>query len=579
MKPSKSNRSKAKKKRKPSSPSPAQPQFPSLSIDKPVHLGSDADGVDERRSETLTLAWLTSAFSSVPFEQIASAYAESGRDPFKAAGILTSTMKPSESNNGGGNKKKMKKKKRNPSLPSLPQSEQIPRWGSDTEGEDEQNETLDLNWLTGAFSSLSFDQIASAYTEAGRDPFKTAGILGAQLEDPEDALQAVAEIEEEKRKKKKKAVAASSGIVADVIGREYVKPSSNGRREVKNGNGKDRKYSVEEGEEFLCSMLGESSELGMGVVKDVLCQCGNDVEKALDALLDISSSYNQSMKRDHGNYSFKFAELSSGASQENDIYSYQITDKTSDSTYHPSEKENDILQYAGYGCRSRDINPALQQKVLESLFKIPDSPTNESNSMNWKKLVQQVESFGQGLEYRNGNITEPLLNTSKENEYQVCRSVARKHWDTMKDYYQKAAVAYSRGERAHATQLSETGRIHRDLARKEDEKASREIFKARNKGIRNVVTIDLHGQHVKQGIQLLKLHLMLFTYIPSIQFLKVITGCGGDGPGNGKLKRTVISLVKREGIDWCEENSGTLLLRLDGLKEYNFMEEDDYYSE
>ena len=60
--------------------------------------------------------------------------------------------------------------------------------------------------------------------------------------------------------------------------------------------------------------------------------------------------------------------------------------------------------------KSRIVNPDLQQKVLDSLFHIPDSPIRDPYSMNWKKVVQQVESFGQGLEYRNGSITEPLLN-------------------------------------------------------------------------------------------------------------------------------------------------------------------------
>lgn len=89
----------------------------------------------------------------------------------------------------------------------------------------------------------------------------------------------------------------------------------------------------------------------------------------------------------------------------------------------------------------------------------------------------------------------------------------------------------------------------------------------RNKDIKNAVTIDLHGQHVKNAIGLLKLHLLLFAYIPcehqllstaiisypfnfndidiyirsvqAIHFLKVITGCGADGVGKGKIKRSV----------------------------------------
>lgn len=48
--------------------------------------------------------------------------------------------------------------------------------------------------------------------------------------------------------------------------------------------------TAEEAEQFLCSMLGDESEVSLGVVRDVLCQCGYEVEKALDALLELSSS-------------------------------------------------------------------------------------------------------------------------------------------------------------------------------------------------------------------------------------------------------------------------------------------------
>ncbi|RRT66474.1 hypothetical protein B296_00014696 [Ensete ventricosum] len=89
-----------------------------------------------------------------------------------------------------------------------------------------------------------------------------------------------------------------------------------------------------------------------------------------------------------------------------------------------------------------------------------------------------------------------------------------------------------------------------------------------------MVTIDLHGQHVKQAIGLLKLHLLLFAYIPSVPCLKVITGCGADGVGKGKLKHAVLGLVEKEDIKWREENAGTLILSLDEPKEYSFVESD-----
>lgn len=36
----------------------------------------------------------------------------------------------------------------------------------------------------------------------------------------------------------------------------------------------------------------------------------------------------------------------------------------------------------------------------------------------------------------------------------------------------------------------------------------------------------------------------------------------------------VIGLAKKEGIEWSEENAGTVILRLDGARKYSFAEGD-----
>lgn len=90
----------------------------------------------------------------------------------------------------------------------------------------------------------------------------------------------------------------------------------------------------------------------------------------------------------------------------------------------------------------------------------------------------------------------------------------------------------------------------------------------RNKNIENVITIDLHGQHVKQGMKLLKLHLLFGAYVRckhlicllitfrwqiyiiiiyilfrvydvAVRLFRVITGCGSHGLGKSKLKQSV----------------------------------------
>ncbi|KAG8043121.1 hypothetical protein GUJ93_ZPchr1436g33626 [Zizania palustris] len=158
------------------------------------------------------------------------------------------------------------------------------------------DERRDMAWLLDAFGSATIDQVDSAYREAGGDPFLAAAILGLSPEaepplPPDLSLRAGSGSRKAARKPKRIAV-ATTGMVADVIGKGYTRPSTSpvsmanawkGRNGVNVSNGwnivnakrdggcGDRKYSVEEVEEaeqFLCSMLGDNSELGMGVVRD-----------------------------------------------------------------------------------------------------------------------------------------------------------------------------------------------------------------------------------------------------------------------------------------------------------------------
>lgn len=218
-----------------------------------------------------------------------------------------------------------------------------------------------------------------------------------------------------------------------------------------------------------------------------------------------------------------------------------------------------------------DSRQGLQQKVLESLFSIPGCSENEPQHMNWKKVVKKLESFGQAIELCPEPAERALA--EKADSYHVFRNAARQHWDTMRSYYQRAGNAYSKGEHAQAAYLSEQGRNFNKLARNADEKASLDIFQARNKNIQNITTIDLHGQHVKQATNLVKLHLLISTFSPSNQLLKVITGSGAQGMG--KVKQSVIRLLNREGLQWKEDNPGTLVIKVDAFRDYSFIKSDE----
>ncbi|XP_050378266.1 SMR domain-containing protein At5g58720-like [Argentina anserina] len=278
----------------------------------------------------------------------------------------------------------------------------------------------------------------------------------------------------------------------------------------------------EEAEQFLWSMLGDESELNLGVVRDVLFQCGYEVEKALDAFLELSSSSSSETWYCVGDTHHSYVEVLAGST----------------SGTHRCTNTDDI-----------------SQMVVESFF-------NKSKRRRTEKEPRTINSRKKSVKQ-----VQDSLDVAKGAEYDAYRGSAKQHWQSVTSHYQKAANAYSSGSRAYAGYLSEQAKVKAKLAREADEKASQEIFKARNKdkGVENdVMTIDLHGQHVKQAMRLLKLHLADGAKEQSLRRLRVITGCGAR---KSILKQSVIRLVQNEGIKWREENPGAVVIKLASLRQ------------
>ncbi|XP_075515616.1 SMR domain-containing protein At5g58720 [Primulina tabacum] len=456
-----------------------------------------------------------------------------------------------------------------------------------TDEKDQRN----LRNLFMAFSSVSLEEVHTAYKEAKGDPDVAAKILANFVESAarEDqsttcssssgndnvgsssssfASEVFGDANEfqqvgfdRKSNLKSKKVIAAAGTVSTVLGKDYVRSTpKKGPSKLKGFH--EESLNRKEAEKFLCSMLGEECELSSAIVSDVLGQCGDDLEKALDVLLELSATSKE-----------------------------QLTDRTLDSNFLSSEiKLKDNPWFTGNHCRDLSkvtgsseshvstemgyLKSEIPQQLLESLFNMPTPKTaeHEPSTMNWRNVVKKMTSLGQRSEPGEGEQRKPLQ--GKGDEYLALRATAKQHWESMKSYYQKATTAFANGEKEHAAYLSEQGRSHNIMARKADEKASQDIFTARNKSIENEITIDLHGQHVKQAMRLLKLHLLFGAYVRSLRSFKVITGSGSHGLGKSKVKSSVVNLLKKEGIEWSEVNQGMLLVRLDGQRDFGFLDSD-----
>ncbi|KAI3496390.1 hypothetical protein L1887_38751 [Cichorium endivia] len=224
---------------------------------------------------------------------------------------------------------------------------------------------------------------------------------------------------------------------------------------------------------------------------------------------------------------------------------------------------------------------AQTRDVLEAVDIKGKSPLQEPD--NWE-IVAKKESRKEKLDYPSKQHYLP------EDCYQKYRNTASQHWDAANAFYDKARIARASGKWEDAKNFSIQGRMCEEKARQADETASKDIFDSRlnqlidlgssckiwgerrgrggtqklnpltqltssirdlflwkdrlfslkhmNKGFENSMTIDLHGQHVKEGVKILKHHLVFGVYRRSLLQLRVITGYGSHGTGPSELKQS-----------------------------------------
>ncbi|RZB50933.1 SMR domain-containing protein isoform B [Glycine soja] len=376
--------------------------------------------------------------------------------------------------------------------------------GNENEEEEKRKRSV-LEALVEAFSLSSIREASMAYEIAGGDPDRASEILRKGSSDRfEDSFSCFSygssssggssggggssscsglELGSKGGRQQKKKVVASTGTVSTVLGKEYVR-----RNNIRNkGFSSNGVFEMEEAEQFLCSMLGDDSDINLAVVRDVLCQCGYDIETASDVLLDLAASTNDKPNTDrHPNYRVDNIDDERFFADPND----SLIDRRSECTSLSSEgylsdnpwpfgrKYVEVLNSSkadsaiSPGCTKSEI----PQKVLESLFNIPKSTEHDKDTMNWRNVVKKIQSLGPGFNV-SPHVAESQQHTcAKGDEYHVFREDSKQQWDSVKSYYTKAATAYTKRERAYAAYLSDQGKEQTRLAQKADTKASHDIF-------------------------------------------------------------------------------------------------------
>ncbi|KAG0599674.1 hypothetical protein M758_12G170300 [Ceratodon purpureus] len=165
------------------------------------------------------------------------------------------------------------------------------------------------------------------------------------------------------------------------------------------------------------------------------------------------------------------------------------------------------------------------------------------------------------------NEMSQLKSPGDFDDYGRQRQSAQDHWRMMDYYFKEAAAAYDRGERCRAVTLAEKGKEQKQLAQQADERASQRIFHAKNKDIVNNITIDLHAQHVREAMNVLKRHLQTLCSIPSVDMLTVITGYGSHSSnGRARIKPAVTGFLSRSGISWDDVNEGCLTIKMKDVR-------------
>ncbi|KAL2472829.1 silencing defective 5 [Forsythia ovata] len=475
--------------------------------------------------------------------------------------------------------------------------------------EDEKN----LKQLLDAFGSVvSLDDIASAYCQADRNLVTTGEVLrkmqgstsGTSISVSQDDLESKSSVSSEYpmdnilenacvSNSKPKKCSASTGSVSCVIGREYSRhrsvpnvscmktkpvklnskdfPVSEIWDESVESDSTARSETMHDNvEQFLFKMLGDGFQLEMDVIQNVIGQCGYDMQMSMDKLLDLSASTLEKKDDIIGIDAHK--RMGNDPEPEDIPFRGQpphidFCGRSSASITTGSE-----LQLPRREKEKHD----LQKEVLHALFNAPERIEEKQERIRPIRGDRRRTPYGRFVvnppeETSLENITfitrrqvSEKSDENGENSYEDLREAVKEYWVAMKEYYKAAVDAFTEKDHEKAQKFLEKGHFFMKKAREADEISAQKLLE--KSCAAEEISLNYYIFEPKEAVHMLRLHLLTFSGLPSVQHLKVIVGTNDKDAKEGLRKRMIIKLLNRESIQWTEDESGQIIaIRVDEI--------------
>ncbi|CAI9286034.1 unnamed protein product [Lactuca saligna] len=216
------------------------------------------------------------------------------------------------------------------------------------------------------------------------------------------------------------------------------------------------------------------------------------------------------------------------------------------------------------------IKSIVKQKKGES------APKTSEDSWNFDEEEFEEEKGWRDIlsKLKNMNPFQNVKYDKKDVSYHGVRSRATKMWKEVQLLEIQVNAAHERGDIEKFNYLTEKRDKMKIMAKSQNMRDSYILYKARNKGINNRYTIDIHDQQRREGIMIVKINLWLAYNLKGIKVLNIITGYGSK-TGKKVLKDETIALLNKKGIDFEEKcKGGVIRIHIDPNRHFTLSDSD-----